>query len=233
MADKDLVLVSEQILLPGIPQRDPSIPPTRGKSGQRLTAMEKKFATNWINTHKVGQSAIDAGYSVKNAHSIGSRLLKKSQVSEFIKEREEEIIQAAGINRVDALKRLALMAYWNPQNLYREDGSVKGPSEWDDATCAVIAGIEVVELWERDGKKKICIGLTKKVKVVDPLAALKLLLEVLGLTKQNITGKDGDPMNPGCTQITNNTLQVVLVPGPGQEKALGPVYEMGEGKEGK
>ena len=223
MAD-ELIPVSEQILLPGIPERDKSIPPTRGKSGQRLTMKQKRFGIFRAEGKKIGEAARLAGYSEKSADVIGSKLAKKSQVSEFIKEREEETLRELGINRFDALKRLAQVAYWDSRNLFREDGSVKSPEEWDDATAAVIAGVEVVEMFERQGKKKISIGQVKKVKVVDPLRALEVLLKVLGLMKDSVVypDRDGNPMAPGGSTQINNTLQVVLVEAPGKERTLGP-----------
>ena len=94
---------------------------------------------------------------------------------------------------------------------------MKDPSEWDDATAAVIAGIEVLEFYEGQGKKKVSIRQTKKVKVVDPLRSLKVLLKVLGLMKESVVfpDKDGNPMAPGV-QIQNR-IEVVFVnaPGPG------------------
>jgi hypothetical protein len=117
--------------------------------------------------------------------------------------------------------RLAKMVYWDSRSLYRDDGSIKPPSEWDDATAAVIAGVEVMEVYEGGGKKKFSIGQTKKVKVVDPLRSLEVLLKVLGLTKESIVYPDanGNPMAPGGSTQINNTLQVVWVEAPGKAGA--------------
>ncbi len=220
----------KQIALDGVVEKDyrPSLPPSKVR--QRLTEREKNFALYWLETHKIGESARRANYSEKHANAIGSRLLKKSQVAEFIKEQEEETIRAAGINRKDVLLRLAKMVYWDPRSLYREDGSTKGPSEWDDATCAVIAGIEVMEVWERDGKKKISIGQTKKIKVVDPLRALEVLMKHLGLLKESIVypDKNGNPMAPVAPIQTK--IQVVFVPAPGEKNPNDPVMTI-EGNE--
>jgi phage terminase small subunit len=217
MAENELMPVGSQTLLPGIPERDPNIPPTRGKSGQRLTLKQKKFAILRIEGKDIGDAARLAGYSDKSADVIGSRLVKKSQVSEFIKNQEEKAIFEAGINRKDALMRLAKMVYWDSRSLYRDDGSLKPPSEWDDATAAVIAGVEIGEIWGNEGKKKIIIGQTKKVKVVDPLRSLEVLLKVLGLQKDTVVypDKDGNPMQPGVT--VQNRIEVVFVNAPGKD----------------
>lgn len=216
----------KQITITGQVEEDykPSLPPSKVR--QRLTEREKNFALYWLETHKIGESARRANYSEKHANAIGSRLLKKSQVAEFIREQEEETIRAAGINRKDALLRLAKMVYWDPRNLYREDGTTKGPSEWDDATAAVIAGIEVMEIFEREGKKKISIGQTRKVKVVDPLRSLEILLKHLGLLKESIVypDKDRNPMAPGT--MVQNILEVVFVEAPGANGSYDSDHEV-------
>jgi phage terminase small subunit len=244
MSENELGPVGDQLLFAGIPERDPKLPPTKGPR-QRLTLKQKKFAMYRLEGKGIGEAARLAGYSDKSADCTGSKLAKKSQVSEFIIEQEEKAIKEAGINRKDALLRLAKMVYWDPRNLYREDGSIKPPSEWDDATAAVIAGVEVMELWGNEGKHRVSIGQTKKVKVVDPLRSLEVLLKVLGLQKETVVypDRDGNPMSPGT--VINQTQKIVFefinAPGPGgleaglpgQSLEEGPVIEgeMGRGKE--
>ncbi len=114
---------------------------------------------------------------------------------------------------------------WDPRTLYQDDGTIKPPSEWDDATAAVIAGVEVIEMVQ--GKDKVWVGQTKKVKVVDPLRTMELVLKVMGMMKESVVfpDKDGNPMAPGV-QIQNR-IEVVFVnaPGPGWRGGAGPVIE--------
>ncbi len=207
----------QQISMFGFPETEaaPRFLPT--KHGQRTTAKQRAFVRYFLETYELGKSAIRAGYSKKNANVIANRLMHKSQVAELIRQEEEEALKRAGINRNDALLRLAKMVYFDARNLYREDGSIKHPSEWDDATATVIAGIEVTEIYGGQGKKKVSIGQTKKVKVIDPLRALEILLRHLGLLKENVIfpDKNGNPMSPGG-QIQNR-IEVVFVNPPGPD----------------
>jgi phage terminase small subunit len=225
--------MNKQLLLPGIPEKkayNPDFP--EAERTERLTAKQKAFVRHYLESHEITESAKKAGYADKHSNTIGNRLMHKSRIIELIRQEEEKAIQAAGINRKDALLRLAKMVYFDPRNLYREDGSVKDPSEWDDATAAVIAGIEVMEVFGGKGKEKTIIGQTKKVKVIDPLRALEVLMKHLGLLKDS--DKDGNPMAPGTTIVQNKiVIEFVNAPGPDEAKnvAQGSEGEVIEGQE--
>lgn len=57
----------------------------------KLTAKQKKFADNYIETGNATQSAIDAGYSNKTAKSVGSENLTKPDIKAYIAEKMREI----------------------------------------------------------------------------------------------------------------------------------------------
>lgn len=75
---------------------------------------------------------------------------------------------------------LAKLAYFDLRQLYREDGSLKDPREWDDATAAAVASVEVFEEFAGKRKDRKQIGHTKKVKTWDKNRALDMLLRHLG-----------------------------------------------------
>jgi phage terminase small subunit len=205
--------IQEQLLLPGIPAKERGEHYIPTKSGSRLTTQRNKFVSEYLQSYDGTAAAIKAGYSPKSASRIANHLIHNGPVAQKIKEEEEKAIAAAGINRRDALLRLAKMVYWDSRSLYQDDGSIKPPSEWDDATAAVIAGVEVMEFYGGEGKTKTAIGQNKKVKVVDPLRSLEILLRVLGLTKD--TPGSQVTVNNQNQIIEKQTIEVVFVNAPG------------------
>jgi len=195
----------------GLPEREAGLRFLPTKHGQKTTAKQRAFVRYYLETHELGKSAIRAGYSEKNANTIANRLLRKSQVADLIRQEEEAALKRAGIDRTKALMELAKLAYYDPRKLYREDGSLKDPSEWDDATAAAVAQVEVFELFEGAGKNRRQIGFTKKVKGWDKNRALEMLLKHLGLLKKNVVfpDKDGNPMAPGM--VVQNKIEIVFV----------------------
>src|SRR5690606_6015450 len=96
------------------------------------------------------------------------------------------------------LQELARIAFYDLRKLYREDGSLKDPSEWDDDTAAALAGVEVVEtkgnaqFGGEEGARHIP-EYVKKAKVFDKNSALTLAMRHLGMLRDKVehTGKDG------------------------------------------
>lgn len=56
------------------------------------------FVSEYVKNGNVTEAAIKAGYSKKTAYSQGSRLLKKVEIQEQIKEQQERIEQAARVD---------------------------------------------------------------------------------------------------------------------------------------
>ncbi len=85
------------------------------------------------------------------------------------------------ISNERVLKEIARLALFDPRNLFRDDGTPKPINELDDDTAAAIAGLEVLEEFEGEGKSRVFVGYTKKYKVADKNAALEKLCKHLGL----------------------------------------------------
>jgi len=64
---------------------------------------QKHFADEYIISRNATQSAIKAGYSEKTAYSIGQRLLKNVEISEYIKKRTEELYDERSMSIAEAL----------------------------------------------------------------------------------------------------------------------------------
>jgi phage terminase small subunit len=207
-----------QQLLPGIPEKVPGehfIPTTAGMV--RPTKRQRLFARYYAESGLKAESARRAGFSAKNASKIANELLQKPHVKQLVWEEEEAVISVSGLTRVNTLRKLGLMLKADPRKFYNDDGSLKPPSEWDEAMAAIIAGIEVQEEFEREGKKKVQVGWTKKVKLVDQLRPVELAMKHFGLTQEKVIFPDaqGNPQN-----IAPKVLQVVFMEKAPGEKGL-------------
>lgn len=83
------------------------------------------------------------------------------------------------------LKEVARVAYSDSRKLYREDGSLKAPHEWDDDTAASVASVESDELFVGSGEERQMIGHTRKAKLFDKNAALEKAMKYHGLYKED------------------------------------------------
>ncbi|MEW6186184.1 MAG: terminase small subunit [Thermodesulfobacteriota bacterium] len=177
----------EQTTLPGIEERayEPEFPTE--KNGRRKgTARERAFARYYIETHRLAESARRAGYSAKNAHIIANRLIKKSLVADLIRAEEEAALKRAGVTAEQVLLVLANLANSDVRRLFREDGSLLNPVEWDDATAAAVSAIEIAEQFEGKGEERTQTGFVKKVRLWDKNKAVENLAKHLKLLTDKV-----------------------------------------------
>ena len=84
----------------------------------KMTLKQQRFADEYIITGNATQAAIKVGYSKKTAYSIGQRLLKKVEISEYIKKRTEEQFNERSMSIAEALALSASIARGEPQKRY-------------------------------------------------------------------------------------------------------------------
>ena len=83
-----------------------------------MNERQKHFADEYIISKNATKSAIKAGYSEKTSYSIGQRLLKNVEISEYIKERTEELFNERSMSIAEALAISASIARGEPQKRY-------------------------------------------------------------------------------------------------------------------
>jgi phage terminase small subunit len=158
---------------------------TRAKAGQNKASTEQRrklFIEAYLsNGENATQAALAAGFSPISAASQGSRLLKNAKVRQELDSRRAAIVEKVGLSTERTLREVARLAYADPRNFYKADGTIKSIHELDDDTAATIASVEVDELTV-DGK---VIGLTKKIKHWDKNAALEKAMKFHGLYEKD------------------------------------------------
>jgi phage terminase small subunit len=181
-----------------------------GRKG--LTPKQARFVEEYLIDLNATQAAIRAGYSQRTARQIGEENLSKPDISAAIQSAKAARSERTHITQDRVLQELARIAFFDLRKLYREDGSLKNPSEWDDETAAAVAGVDVVETkgnaeFGGEAGARHIPEFVKKAKVFDKNSALTLAMRHLGMLRDKIehTGKDGKdlPLNSG----------VLIVPG--------------------
>lgn len=161
-----------------------------------MTPKQARFVAEYLVDLNATQAAIRAGYSAKTAGQTGFDLLKKPEIAEAIAAAQQERAQRTHITADRVLRELARVAFSDLRRLYRDDGSMLLPHEWDDDTAAAMAGVETVEQHTVEiegGEIKRAPTFTKKVKVFDKGAALTLAMRHMGMLKDKteLTGVNG------------------------------------------
>lgn len=132
-----------------------------------------RFLKEYLLEHNATKAAIAAGYSEKTAYSQGNRLLKNAEVQAALAKEEEKLNSKLDISIERVAKEFARIAFCDTRKLFRDDGSLLPPSQWDDDTAAAIGGMDVNELFEGSGEDRSQVGYIKKVKMTDKVRALE------------------------------------------------------------
>lgn len=150
-----------------------------------LTARQWRFVTEYLVDLNGTQAYIRSGYSPKGAEVSASHLLRNPKVAEQIEKHMDRRAKKTGLTADRVLSELEKIVFSDTRTLYREDGSLKQPHEWDDNTAAMVAGVEITEEFEGRGDERELVGYTKKVKQWDKLAAIEKAMKHLGLFKED------------------------------------------------
>lgn len=145
----------------------------------KLTEKQKRFCDEYLIDLNATQAAIRAGYSKKNADKIGSELLGKTRVAEYIQKRKQDRIERTEVTQDFVIKELMAMASVNATDYATVIEK--------DATTMVEG--QVIQLYDQDGN-------SVKYRTVEPVLTDKLTevqKKSLSVIKK---GRDGFEIKP-------------------------------------
>lgn len=185
-----------------------------------LTEKQRRFVAEYLVDLNATQAAIRAGYAAKRADAMGYENLRKPEIAAAVAEAMQQRAKRTEITQDRVLQELARIAFFDLRKLYREDGSMKSPDEWDDDTAAAMSGLDIQEEFgpddttieledqpqggklKRSTARKVLLGYTKKAKVFDKTAALTLAMRHLGMMKDKLE-------HSGAVQVTSIKRTIV------------------------
>lgn len=151
-----------------------------------LTPKQQRFVDEYLVDLNGTQAAIRAGYSQKTAGQIAEKLLKKAEIREAVTAARQKTANKLEITREKVLEEYAKLAFSDPRALFREDGTLKHPTELDDNAAAALAQFEVLEEFDGHGEGRTQIGFTKRVKWSDKRAALDSIARMMGWNEDKL-----------------------------------------------
>lgn len=154
--------------------------PTGSSRPSRVAA----FIAAYKGTGNATQAATRAGYSRATAKQQGSRLLKRSDVIDQLRDYRQGLVakRAQEVQRIElesdrTRAAVAAIAYFDVRQLVRDDGTVKGLHELDEQTAMAVASIDVSESTNARGEKVV----TTRVRLVNRLVALDMAARATGV----------------------------------------------------
>jgi len=171
----------------------------------KLTDKQERFCYEYCIDFNATQAAIRAGYSNKTANEQGSQNLVKLSIQTRIKEMQSNLSSTAGISALKVINEHAKIAFSGISKL--KDGwmTLRDFESLTEDEKACIQEVQTKEARKVDGKDGIIIESWVKIKLYDKQKSLDSISNLLGFnapTKQEITGKNGNPI-----EIVSDPLQ--------------------------
>lgn len=179
-------------------------PPTKKPPSKRpLSARQQAFVREYLHDLNATAAYKRAGYKGegRTAENNACRMLGNAGVQAAIQNglAKAEKRSAATIERIEfELERIALA---DIRKLFRADGTLKAPDEWDDEIAAAVGSIEVHEELTGKGKAKRLAGYLKKVKCWEKVKALVDLLKRRDLAGKGPLGSHDNPIHQRITFV--------------------------------
>jgi phage terminase small subunit len=167
-----------------------------------ITPKGQKYVDEYMVDMNASRAARAAGYS-------NLTIPREYAVIVEIERRRKMDARKLKITENRNLKEYARIAYFDPRQLFKEDGSAKEIHELDDNMAACIAGFDYTE----EGADKN-FRRTFKYKFINKLPALESLSKFLGLfpsEKHEVTGKGGGPIEMAEMSLNDKGRRLAFV----------------------
>jgi phage terminase small subunit len=161
-----------------------------------MTDKQKLFCDEYIKDFNATRAYKEAYPNCKKDESArvnGSKLLTKTNISEYIEQQKEQLKNKMEITQERVLQEMARIAFGDVRKLYNKNGGLKNIQDLDDDTAAILTGIETTEEFDGYGQDREQIGYTKKVKMADKTKALDMLGKYFGMFKEKVEVNQDKP----------------------------------------
>lgn len=152
----------------------------------QLEPRQRAFVAEYVRDFNATQAAIRAGYTARTANRQGARLLSNDRIGVEIAKAVDKRAKRTEVTADRVVRELARIGFSDLRWMFREDGSLKPPGEWDDEAAAAVASIEVEEIFEGRGADRKLVGYLKKIRLWDKNRALDVLSKHTGVYRDSV-----------------------------------------------
>lgn len=123
----------------------------------------------------------------------GIRIRNKPHVAAAIRAMDEAMMKKFKVTNERIMQELACLAFNDPGDYFRSDGSVKPIHEIPEEARRALAGLDINELFEWQDGERVFNGFCKKLKITNKLGALEQLVKIQGMiTNKHELSADDD-----------------------------------------
>ncbi|MDP9511383.1 terminase small subunit [Pseudomonas protegens] len=140
-----------------------------------LTAKQQAFVAEYLLDLNATQAAIRAGYAKRGAKDQAWQNMQNPEILAAIKAAMEARNKRTQVDADYVLHRLTEIDQMDVLDILDDDMSVKPLSQWPKVWRQYLAGFDLAEMFEGQGKDRSMVGILKKLKWPDKVRNLELL----------------------------------------------------------
>lgn len=156
------------------------------KNDRKLTPQQELFVLEYMIDLNGTQAAIRAGFDPNTAAQAAAKMMKRGHVKNAISHALAARSRRTGVNADRVIREAAKVAFGDPRVLFREDGALRAPTDYNEDDAAMIEGIKTRRIVEVGKDGEMVPVEIQEVKLVSKLSALTLLAKHLGLLTDKI-----------------------------------------------
>lgn len=159
-------------------------PPDVVAAYKRLSEKQRAFAIALPTAATQEAAMLAAGYGAQHARKNSATLAAHPDVVIVVNHLVGSAVKEAQDDVERLIKELCHSGLADPLGMFNDDDTLKPLREWPEELRRALSGIEIDEIWEHQGtgnkRKKVQIGLTKKVKFWNKLDAIEKIAKIRG-----------------------------------------------------
>lgn len=179
------------------------------KPANGLSDMQRAFVREYLVDLTAGAAARRAGYSSATANQQGYAMLRNPLIRAEVDAALAVRKASNFITQERVLTELARIAFFDPRRLLDDDGNPIPLHLLDADTAAVIGALEIEDLFEGRGEGRRPVGVVRKYKIADKMAALTNVMKHLGMLSDRVV-LQGDAEKPVQVQHARASLAEVV-----------------------
>ena len=160
-------------------------PRPREKPMAKLSPWHEEYCLHRVAGKSLAAAYMAAGKgrSVEQARKDAWTLEQQPIIKARLAELRAVKFKALHMEVDEILARTAMIARADARALFDEKGNLRPLHELTDEEAAALAGLETVEEFDGAGKDRVKVGEVRKVRLRDPMPAIRLLAEHKKLVK--------------------------------------------------
>lgn len=157
----------------------------RGAPLKKISPWHEEYCLHRVAGLRLAQAYMAAGKgrSVEQAKKDAWALEQDPKIKARLAELRAEKFKKLHMDVDEILARTAMIARSDARALFDDKGNLRPLHELTDEEAAALAGLETVEEFDGTGKNRVKVGEVRKVRLRDPMPAIRLLAEHKKLVK--------------------------------------------------